>query len=209
MCVTSKTIFLIDNDIILKLAHYDLINDVIKAYKLSKEAFRILDTAEFYFRKNEKLKNKYSGVEQARAFAENAKTIEIEHYHNGEIKQLSKINNIDVGEKILFLASAYYPEFYVVTGDKRSLISLAENKNTCKITYKRLKHRCICFEQIILFLIKVFGDGVLSKMVYTGHCETAMKAIFGTEPTLQHVVTGLQSYINDCRKETGQLIIKK
>jgi hypothetical protein len=71
--------------------------------------------------------------------------------------------------------------------------------------------RVICFEQTVLRVIDGVGfDLVLERVVPARHCDTALRAVFGSglEATEVGVRAGLRSYIDDLRKQTGRLLLE-
>lgn len=98
--------------------------------------------------------------------------------------------------------------FYLITGDKRCLIALAEASQLVEIR-QRLLGRVICLEQIILKLIETQGfNEVLVKVLPGREYDTALKAIFGSgeKATQENVLQMLEGYIGKLRIKTSGLL---
>lgn len=115
---------------------------------------------------------------------------------------------IDAGEAELFASASENSCVLVVTGDKRSICSLASSA-ACEQVSQALSGRIYCLEQIVKEVIKAKGfDYSKRKIVPSLDCDTSLRAIFGMglDAEEDNVLRSLDSYIEHLRAETGQLL---
>jgi hypothetical protein len=198
---------LTDNDVILKLAACDLLEDALIALQVTKDNVYISSTTRF------------SVVSQARKLGPNV-TTRVTNFLNGiktidwdipseEVSLFEDAIDIDVGEAILFAATAAVSQFRLITSDKRSLRALTQSEEFANIV-NRLKGRVVCLEQLIQQCINHHGfDSVKNRIVPARECDTALKAIFGSglQASEGGVKEGLESYIYNLRSSVGDLLV--
>ncbi|MBP9888373.1 MAG: hypothetical protein KBF93_18890 [Leptospiraceae bacterium] len=169
-----------------------------------KELF-VTNSCKFYFLKNKRLKEKYpqSILNRCLDFCERVSVIEdFDDEMNG---RLSSLEDIDPGEAMLFAASVLYSESIILTGDKRSIESLANFEDK-----EKFKNRIMILEQIIQRYIALKGfDVIKNKVIPFKEFDTSIRAIFGSGDlsNLENVEIVLISYINDLRSKTGNLLM--
>ena len=201
---------LTDNDIVLKLAACDLLNEAVTALDVALTEIQTIESLHYQLRKpNKAWVNRYgqTAIDRAAAFIKSIGTIT--SVDLDEQKLLSTQPDIDMGEATLFAASHKMSDYIIATGDKRCLQSLAASL-TCKPITTRLRGKIICFEQIVLRTIDRHGfELVKSKVILALDCDTALKAAFGsgTEANYANATDALKSYIRDLRKRTGGLLL--
>ena len=167
-----------DNDVILKLAACDLLDDTLAVLNISTDNVYVLPTAKFVLAHAIQA---YSSVVSARVtqFLESVQTIDWE-ISPEEVLLFQDTLGIDAGEAILYSATGALQNFIVATGDKVSLKALAK-ESACQHIAARLAGRVICLEQIIQLCIGRAGfDTIKSKIVPARRCDKALKAIFGS-----------------------------
>lgn len=168
----------VDNDAILKLVACDLFWDAIEVLGITQSDLRVLASAKYVF-KGKKVSGRYTEKirNAAMAVAEQCKQIEAEL--SEELKSI-KIDGLDPGELILLSATKSEPAFYLVTGDKRCMVALANELGLTK-TRERLTGKVVCIEQLILKLIPTQGfENVLAKILPALEYDKALKACFGS-----------------------------
>lgn len=200
-------IVLSDNDVILKLAVCDCLDDAVAALGCSIGDVFVLPTARPVLAP---LAESYGEVVVSRLneFLVRVRTVDWE-LPIDELQVFEDTFGIDPGEAVLFSASATLSDFLVVTGDKASLTALAAAAG-CEAVVRRLTHRVLCFEQVISRCIKHFGfDHVKQKFARGRHCDMVLRAVFGSglAATEESVADGLDSYIRDLRSRSGDLLI--
>lgn len=215
-------LYCIDNDIIKKLATFELFDETIKLFNAETTDIRVLATAQYKFRgdlnklKKGKLRQSEShsvNYERTIKLAEMLPQINEAEIDSDLFQQLSDFEGIDAGESILttyvaqMLQKDEAGETFILTGDKRYLKALAE------IAWPEFlvlfKNRFWCFEQLILRNIHEYGfEAVRSKIVPVRDCDTACKAIFGSgdRATEKNVLATITGYVETLRAETGDLL---
>ena len=194
-----------DNDVILKLAACNLLDDVWGGLGVSKTDVYVLPTAKHKLgvSKNPKWAQERFGNEtfsRLRDFFLWARDIDVE-IDQADLQSLLEVEGIDSGEAVLFAASASLEASRILTGDKRSLRALASDLS-CRPVAARLVGRVICFEQIVKNAIGNLGFAEVLNRVLPGlDCDTALRAAFGSgkEATEVNVVDALDRYIVELR----------
>ena len=217
-------IYCIDNDIIKKLATFDLFDETISLFDASNEQINILDTAKYKFqgdwnkvKQGGKLKNpgdKFVNYERTIELTEKLPQIASIGILDTEFfEQLSTIEGIDQGEAILtsymiqVLQKEEGSQACIFTGDKNFLRALA--KVDLPIIQTNFSHRFWCLEQLIRKGIAHYGfEPTCIKIVPVLECDKAIKAVFGSgmESTPENSLAALNSYIENLRQETGNLL---
>lgn len=199
---------LIDNDAVLKLSAFKLLDHAIRLTGGETCETLVLDSAKYYIRrKQDKLRHKYtaSGVESALKFVEQCSSIEAAP-DSIVFSTLNAIENIDPGEAILFATAHTDTDACILTGDKRSLVAVASNDGA-KPTYASLKSRVVCLESILIGLIIHLGfDEVKTQIIAVHDCDTAIRAAFGSgvDATEIRVLETLRAYQSDLEKKVGE-----
>jgi hypothetical protein len=191
-------ILLSDNDILLKLAICDLLNETIVELGAAHGEVFVVGTARFKLgiaKNPDKTKAKFGEAVFARlkSFLNRVRTLDAPS--PAELQVFDDIIGIDAGEAVLFAASAQFADFRLATGDKNSLKALVANPS-CQTVCDRLSGKVVCFEQIILHLIGRYGFvPILNKVVPARGCDTALRAVFGSglDATEENVRAGLAS----------------
>ncbi|MBX5482958.1 MAG: hypothetical protein IRZ16_14125 [Myxococcaceae bacterium] len=74
---------------------------------------------------------------------------------------------------------------------------------------ERLKGRVICFEQIVLKLIRVEGfDAVRDRLASGATCDQVLRSAFGSGPLMAQatVIEALEAYSRDLREHPSGLL---
>ena len=201
-----SVICFLDNDIILKLSAFDLLDMTIAVLKISPENLRVLDTAQHVFKRNRKVSQKYSEVTRERAidFVKGCQTVK--PVASPEFIVLDQM--LDVGEATLVAATREVSPFIFMTGDKRCLRDLATKVELAEVA-ERLRGRVICLEQVTLLLIRQHGFETIKQQVLPIlDCDISLKACFGSgEKAIErNVVEALEGYIMDLDKSSIGLL---
>jgi hypothetical protein len=200
-------ILIADNDAILKLAAFDLLDVTCDLFGVVPSSVIVLDTARHKFRKGRaSLVKQYTeeGLNRAIAFVENASPI-LEETPLAEAKMLSDIEFIDPGEGQLFAYTRDRPDSIVLTGDKRCLRALAKAQKARPV-YDRLSNRIVCLEVLIHSLIKSVGFvEIRSGVGLALKCDKSLNICFGWDGTVaeEGVIESLGSYVRDLEKDVG------
>jgi len=199
-----------DTDILLKLSALDLVQETLQLLQLSEQDVYLLPSATHYLRKADKrLIYRYGkeGVERAQKLAQQAKFVGF-HLEKSELELLSSVPDIDTGEALLYASTYALQEFWLLTGDKRSLTALAASPN-CQPMAARLSGKVICLEQVVIHSLSSYPfEILLSKIVPARECDTAVKVAFGSgnQADLSHAIGALDAYIEELRAKTGSLL---
>lgn len=206
----SRLCFL-DNDIILKLTACELFDEAINILNIEEDNIRVLPSARYYFKNArrakkldpENIRNKVTVI------ANRYQTIDIVTTEaRQEINKLQSYEGIDDGEANLIAATREVNAFWLTTGDKKFLKTLA-SYDELKIIRLRLQGKVICLEQLIRQLIYAKGfELTLLKVLPARQYDTAFKAIFGSgeQSTKNNVFDSLESYIEDLRTSTKGIL---
>jgi hypothetical protein len=173
-------------------------------FEVAPKDLYITQSCKFYFLKNKRLKDKYpqSILNRCLEFCKSVSVIE--EFDEEMNAKLSSYDDIDAGEGILFSASVLYSKSLILTGDKRSIESLATFNEK-----EKFAHRIMILEQVIQKYIRWKGfDLVKNKIVPFKEFDTSIRAIFGSGVSSNHenVEKALDAYINDLRKKAGKLL---
>ncbi|NCJ07046.1 hypothetical protein GS597_11110 [Synechococcales cyanobacterium C] len=218
----AGSIYCIDNDILKKLATFDLFDKTVSLFNATPEKIRVLETAKYKFQGDwDKIKKGKARKPEA-LFVNYERTIELATTlpQIGQLEvdqdlfiQISQCESIDEGEAILtvhiteILQKDEEFQAFIFTGDKNYLRALAAVD--FPTFQKILAHRFWCLEQLILRDIETYGfESVRDQIVPVRKCDKAIKAVFGsgalsTEPNAVEILT---SYIETLRQETGNLL---
>ena len=219
----TACIYCIDNDILKKLATFDLFDATISLFNASNEQINILDTAKYKFQgdwnklKKGKLRSPGDQVvnyERTIELTEKLSQIASVGIMNTELfEQLSTIEGIDVGEAILttcLLQVLQKEEGFqacIFTGDKNFFRALA--KVDLPTIQTNFAHRFWCLEQLILKNVDYYGfEPTRARIVPVQECDKAIKAVFGSgmASTPENSLPTLNNYIESLRNETGNLL---
>ena len=215
-------LYCLDNDIIKKLATFELFDETIKLFEADFTEVRVLATAKHKFRGDlKKLEKGRLRRPEARlvnykktiALVETLPPIGQADVEDDLFGQLSTFDGIDAGEAVLttyvaqMLQKDETGEAFILTGDKRYLRALAE------VALPELQmlfaNRFWCLEQLILRDICEYGfEAVRDKVVPVRDCDRACKAVFGSglKSTEDNIVLTISGYIEALRAETGDLL---
>jgi hypothetical protein len=195
-----------DNDILMKLAACDLLDDALASLGLTRADVYVLPTARGQLGR---LRRRH-GDAVAERLGNILGSVRIIDWPIPPAEQLlfEDAHGIDFGEAALFTATAGLKEFLLATSDKVSLRALVADPKYSAIV-QRLAGRVICLEQVVQRRVRHFGfDHVKNKVVPATGYDTALRAIFGSGllAVQEGVEEGLVSYINDLRSTTGSLL---
>ncbi|PZO60756.1 MAG: hypothetical protein DCF15_01605 [Phormidesmis priestleyi] len=215
-------LYCIDNDIIKKLATFELFEETIKLFEAAPTEIRVLATAKYKFRGDlAKLEKgrlrqpeaKLVNYKRTIELAETLPQIDQARVDSELLEQLCTFEGIDAGEAVLttyvsqVLQKDEAGEAFILTGDKRYLKALAEV--ALPELQALFKNRFWCLEQLILRDICEYGfEAVRDKIVPVRDCDKACRAVFGSgdRATEKNVIVAIAGYIETLRAETGDLL---
>jgi len=192
----------VDNDIIHKLAAFDLLYEALEVLGIKRKNVHVLHTAKFKFYAA-KITDHPKGVrrygedvfQRIRDFL--AIATEVEETHPGDVAVFNDVFGIDPGEAILYSCAARTPNSLLLTGDKRGLDALVKTP-ACVPIVGLLERRVISLEHMIVRLLDAHGfDAITPKIVRAMECDTTMRVAFGSGAKAKEhdVRAALDSYI--------------
>lgn len=203
-----------DNDVISKLASCDLLDDAIGSLDSNIAAVRILSTFKHRFgitnaSRRVRIEQEVGQEPFQRILSFQQRVGEIPAASNELLLVFEDLPAIDAGEAQIFASACESPGVLVVTGDKRSIGSLA-NDAACDTIAQSLAGRVVCFEQVVKKVITTRGfDYAKRRIVPAVDCDTALRAIFGMGLDAEegNVMRALDSYIEHLRGTSGSLLM--
>lgn len=196
---------LFDNDVIHKLALCDLLENAQILIQSTHEIY-VLDTAKYVLKTKTQPQSEIGKTCYARIEQFLSKTHPYVPQQLDIISQLTSVKNIDAGEAILIAALVSRHESLFFTGDKRCLIALTHSQ-FYHVYLTELTGKAICLEQILLWLIDKLGfQEVYTKILPSRDCDKMLKAVFTASATQASVISGLNSYLDDLKRNTDKLL---
>ena len=201
-----------DNDVIHKMAAFDLLDEAQRILATGDPDNQVLPTARFKFGLNKdprRGEQRYGRVEYQRIkqFIEAAQ--EVQKIDPEDEALLASVLNIDAGEAILISRAARQPGSCLVTGDKKCLLALLK-ETSCTPLVTRLAGRVVCLEQIVAQAIVRYGfEAVKNKVVPASFCDTAIRAAFGSgmRAVESEVFQALEAYMGELRNHPAKLLM--
>ncbi|NJO39177.1 MAG: hypothetical protein HC865_00350 [Cyanobacteria bacterium RU_5_0] len=206
-------LLLIDNDALLKLARYGLLDEVIARFDFTITDVRVLATAKYVLlpAKNRLLfcedEESYSRL---KSFLKIAKPLDARSADPDLLDAMSAVQNIDTGEALLLAVGATARDALIITGDKRSLAALCSHESVAHLA-NALAGRVISMEVLFSYLVENQFTHVQECVRSKPDVDKALNIAFGvTIPaSYESVQEALASYINHLRAVTGDLLYTK
>jgi hypothetical protein len=199
--------YFFDNDVIIKLSQYDLLEELTVAFGNNLSAFYLLPTYEFVtFHHNDekalKLFKKIEAAHRSRAFYLSCNRAEIsDHKIMNTIIKLEQ-PNLDAGELILLGCVMENDSSAMVSGDKRALKEI--DRIISERVIEPVNAKFVIVEMAIKSIIEVYGfDHVCSKVRLHPSVDKAITNCFGkqSKSTEENAMAGLMSYISDLQRK--------
>lgn len=200
-------VFLLDNDIALKIACLDLVDLYVELCRESNASVFCLPTLLIQLQRSKKWRDRYGDATIGRAAAMVRDFNELNQPPDSDtLALLHTIPEIDAGEAVLFASAPCFPEFIIQTGDKRCLVALAESAVLPDDFIERYREKVQCFEQVLLAMIHRFDFERISASVKANkNCDTVADIVSGAavRANRENAMQGLMSYIRDLRQRSG------
>lgn len=211
-------ILICDNDIVLKLTAFGLLDEVIQ--RLEGERVFILEAARYRLRKpGRQTRRNHTPETIAKALEfceavdalsesvpdEDAIAMAGAAYINADGQKCE----IDGGELALFSKAYRDPASYLLTGDKRALYALGKHRAVeahAAVIHEQLTGRVVCLESSLELCINAIGfETVRERIVPSRNCDGATRAAFGSGLQAQesNVLDALSAYIAELEKTVG------
>lgn len=203
----------VDTDCLLKLAASELWEPLLTALGVAYTSLRVGDETAMKLNRDNRLRAKLSPVGHRRAQVAEAKIARIESWSEPDLLALSNV--IDAGEALLVAASDGHQDFCIISADKRWPMHLWNDDAPALESIKlRIRQRCLCFEQLLLFLLEnedkiVPYQTVVDNLWAIEDCWNTVKKYFRAEgQTLKaDAIAALEAEINSLRQGNGVLLM--
>ncbi|WP_322104833.1 hypothetical protein [Paraburkholderia sp. J41] len=197
---------LFDNDVLLKLATYDLIDEALNALELRPEQVSVLSTAKYSLlpAKNRLLRCKdEETADRLDAFLKACAVISQDAIAPELVDELASIQSLDSGEAVLFAYAATHDDSVVVTGDKRALSALMKSPIA-----EKLQGRVMALESVFEVMTAQNVEPIQVKVRAKPTTDKSLSNVFGKSyaASAESVREGLRSYINHMVGQTGDLL---
>jgi len=209
--------FLIDNDVVKKLAIYGLFSELVAITKSAQRSLGVLGAAPFVLTKaierSKSIRTKEAALARLHEALAECDTVEPDE---AEIQLAARIEDraqlmglpFDLGESLLIAVLAFRASAVLATGDKRAL-GCAVAAVGDSATIDGISGRVGCLEQVLFHLVQ-YGEGVEYARSVCNEPDTdkAISICFGCASSfnLEAALTGLESYIEDVRKSATPLL---
>ncbi len=172
----------LDNDVLGKLASWNLLEDGIRACGFELSDVRYLPTARFWLGLAGKKECNYPPEVQDRLRALLSAGQPCADDPAAHDAVLPKVDDIDPGEAILLAQAARSASSLLATGDKRCIRAVVAAPG-CSTFVQMLAGRVLCLEQVLLRAIERLGFDEVKKRVVGSNqlaLDTAVRAAFGS-----------------------------
>lgn len=202
---------LVDNDVLLKLARYGLLDALVNIFGIDVSDIQVLATAKYSLlpAKNILLRCKDAdSANRLEDFLTRSVPLNPVDLDTNLLDTLSAIPSIDAGEALLLAAGASDPETLVITGDKRAVAALCSDCSISQVS-NALAGRVVTLEIIFWQLVKKDFTHTQSCVRCKLDVDKAISNVFGVSApaTIDSVREALTSYINHLRGITGGLLL--
>lgn len=200
----------IDNDALLKLASYDLLDTALTMFNIRPEDIHVLATARYALIPDKNRLRRCKTEECAsrlESFLAKANKLTQDGLSADMLDALTSEPGIDPGEALMLGMAASAPDSYIITGDKRALEALQAGKglnDVCEV----LAGRVLPLELLFSFLVEGDFAQVQVRVRSQPEVDKALTYAFGvsTPANLASVRAALDSYVGHLRRLTGSLL---
>ncbi len=206
-------ILLSDNDLVVKLAQCDLLDEALASFEAKRSDCFVLSTIRHSLRLGnpDKSIERYVGSPQAferiSEFLEHCNVLQ-EAPILDLIDHLIEIPEIDVGEQALFLHAKDNHDkkldYFMLTGDKRALRAICAYDQLYAFEFLRTK--VVCLESCMMDMIDYAGFDYINEKVSAARpqiveekYDKVLRAAFGKERNQEHCLDCLRHYCSDIR----------
>ncbi|MDR7052898.1 hypothetical protein J2W70_000242 [Pseudomonas koreensis] len=200
----------IDNDVILKLAQYGILEHLPKLFTRSGEIkVSVLDSARYKLLPKQnplKLCKSEEAAAQITTLLDLAQKVSASDVDLNVLEQLNAVPGIDAGEALLFAAVAADAESVVLTGDKRALTGLGEHH--LEALAPSLRFKVITLEGLIQGFVELDHSSTQHAIRSNPAVDKALSIVFGLSAAAseESVQAGLSSYVGHIRNLLGEMI---
>ena len=204
----AEQLLLVDSDIFALLAAVELLDELALALGIPVESVRRLPALGKQLRPGKSIGRKYPELQRQKALTKCDAT---EVYSDRPAAmslhaKLVSVDDIDEGEAVLLAALAEQQNWYLTSGDKRSLIALGQTTELSDVR-DRVAGRILALECVLLLLVKRLGAAELGKrfQLIPGAHNTIdilfrFKNTFDDDESIRQIT----SYLNDLVQKMGR-----
>jgi hypothetical protein len=203
-------ILFIDNDALLKLVSYDLLETALAMFHIRQEDVRVLATAKYaLLPANNRLRR--CKTEQCatrlESFLPKATKLSADDADAAALDALAEMPGIDAGEALMFAVAAPKSDSFIITGDKRALEALQIGQSHHGVR-DALAGRVLSIELLFSFMVEGDFAQLQAQVRSQPGVDTALSSIFGVSvpASPESVRAALDSYIGHLRHRTGTLL---
>lgn len=165
-------IVLSDNDVILKLAQCDLLQYLPEILNEDENEIFVSPTARFQLlmpKKPQKALVKCGSDKVYRGVADFLDRVQVipETDNDALLELLRSVPHIDVGEQVLLACCMENPGSLFMTGDRRCLQAVMDNKAIIATVHSRLMDSVVTFESALLLSVRMLGFDAVYKQLLT------------------------------------------
>lgn len=202
---------LVDNDALLKLARFGLLDTLVDMFSVNVHDIRVLATARYSLlpAKNRLLRCRDEGsANSLEDFLTKSEPLNLVDTNTSLLDALSAIPSIDAGEALLLAVGASDHEALVITGDKRALTALCAEPSISHVA-DSLAGRVVTLEVIFWQLVKNDFTHTQSCVRSKPGVDKAISNAFGMSApaTIDSAREALASYINHLQGITSGLLL--
>lgn len=200
----------IDNDVILKLAQYGILEHLPKLFTRRGEVqISVLDSARYKLLPKQnplKLCKSEEAASQIAMLLGIAQKVSVAGVDLAVLEQLNAVPGIDAGEALLFAAAAADVYSVILTGDKRALTGLSEHHP--EVLALSLSSKIITLEGLIQGFVELDHLSTQQAIRSKPAVDKALSMVFGVSAAAseESVQAGLNSYVGHVRKMLGGMI---
>jgi hypothetical protein len=172
---------LIDNDVLLKLARYGLLDEAIALFECTPTDVRVLATAKYRLlpAKNRlRFCKDEESAARLEAFLKTSNPLDAGLADPDLLDVLNAVPNIDAGEALLFAVGANNRDTLVITGDKRSLAALCSHDSVADVS-KALAGRVVSMEVLFSMLTEYQFTLIQERVRDKPDVDMTLKIVFG------------------------------
>ena len=176
-----RVIFLKDNDFLIKLAAWNLLDEAMGILRAKTDGVRVLDTLRTQLeepRPDWQAQYGDAVLQKVLRFVSKVAVVDDLPFDEGELLMIGLVPKIDAGEALLFAVTKDLPTYRIVTGDKQCLYVL-HGATTCKPVMDRVRGNILHLEQVVYRLLETKGLNAIRDKIRHSPAPDADLAIRG------------------------------
>lgn len=201
----------VDNDVVIKLAEYELLISLHNIVTQLGHDIHVLESLAYVVGMNnpDRAKNVFSStssIEQVRQFLSKVQPARILKASTLQVINSIDEPNLDEGELTLIGCAMESAEPGFCSGDKRAIRAVNKLASTQTLTFDHCI--IIILEHTLQMIINTMDAGdVFERILRKPSVDKAVKLCFqgATVDGVEHVISALESYINDLKKKCPSL----